>query len=159
MSHSDRPPAYIRGWNWLKTRHYRGLAWIKNHHYRQTLVYAALTLVVVFAIGLDQVNRASDKKDICVSGVDTRNVQRATVEAVYELATSLLRRTKDAPPLTPEQVAATNRFIKKANEFRSEMYSQIKPSEACAEHVDDDNVKPPSPGIPLLPKPPEHTEE
>lgn len=131
---------------------HRGKHRLRNLNYRQTLVYVMLTAIVVFAIGLDRHNRANDEQARCETGKELRDVHRATVEAVYDLATSFSRRPD--PSATPEQIAASNQFIREANRFRREMYRNIQPSEPCLRYVDDAGVKPPSPNVPLLPRPP-----
>lgn len=135
---------YIKGE--FKSKHKR-----LRINYAQTLVYLCLAMVVVFALWLDQHNQSADERARCGSGVDVRNVQRATVDAIYTLATGSIQRDPDAPPLTEEERQQYNAYIRRVNDFRDNMYEKIKPSEQCAPYVEDDNVKPPTPPTPPIP--------
>lgn len=95
---------------------------------------------------------ASDRADLCVSGQDNRHVQRVMVEQIFQLATGSLARNKDSPPLTEFEFQQFNAYIDRVNNFRESMYKQIVPSELCAPYVSDNNVDPPSPPYPRLPR-------
>lgn len=112
------------------------------------VVYIFLAFVVILAFYLDARNQANDEKTRCEAGVDNRAVQRQTVEAIYDLATGSIQRDANSPPLTDSELRQYNSYINNVNHFRSSMYRKIKPSEACAPFVKDDNVKPPTPPYP-----------
>lgn len=117
----------------------------------QTLVvYVFLACVVVLAFYLNVRNQAADEKSRCEAGSDIREVQRQTVEAVYNLATGSIQRDANSPPLTDTELRQYNNYINNVNRFRSEMYRKIEPSEACAPFVEDDRVRPPTPPYPPL---------
>lgn len=120
-------------------------------NYVQTGVYLCLVLVVCFVFFMDNRNREQDKVALCRSGMETRNVQRATVEAIYNLATSFAA-PPASRPLTDAEIDRINAYIDRVNVFRENMYKQIKPSEICLPYVDDDNVKPPTPPVPPISK-------
>lgn len=95
-------------------------------------------------------NVENDLVERCKAGVDTRTVQRDTVDAVYNLAKGLTVRKKNDPPMTAKQRAATRQFLHRLDSFRNDMYGKIHPSQQCMPYVHDDNVKPrksPSPHI------------
>lgn len=108
--------------------------------------YAAITS----QIATNNVEKQAQKDQVsrCEAGVDGRNVQRELVEAVYVLATGAA--DTDVAQLTPTEVQQYNAYINRANLFRSEMYSKIKPSPGCAKYVEDDNVQPPTEAFPLI---------
>ncbi len=120
------------------------------------LVVVLLTAYAAFVSGhtANQVEDKvqSDKVALCRSGVESRQVQRGLVEAIYELATGSLERPKGAKPLTKVEIEQYNAYIDRVNKFRSDMYAQIKPSEACAPYVEDENVKPPTAPYPNISK-------
>lgn len=130
----------------------------KGWHPSITHIYAfAVLCLAVFATFASQKashdlaeNNQQDTVDLCRSGQDTRKVQRATVEAVYTLATGALKRPPGSPPLTSEEVKQYNAYIKRVNTFRTEMYELIKPSDLCAPYVEDDDIKPPGGPYPRL---------
>lgn len=97
-----------------------------------------------------QENYEQDQVARCQSGVDSREVQRQTVEAIYTLATGSLQRDADSPPLTDIELRQYNAYIDRVNAFREDMYKKIKPSKACKPYVDDDRVKPPTPPYPPM---------
>lgn len=101
-------------------------------------------------------NVKQDKINSCESGIDSRTVQRQTVDAVYELASGSLTQLtpKETAALTPEQVARYNAFVDDINHFRSNMYEKIQPSERCQDLVPKESTKPPTPAIPQLTVPP-----
>lgn len=84
----------------------------------------------------------------CESSQDVRVVQRATVDAIYTLATGSIQRDANSPPLTDKEVVLYNAYIDRVNKFREDMYKKIKPSELCAPYVNDNAVKPPTPPYP-----------
>lgn len=84
----------------------------------------------------------------CKSGVDTRTVQRDTVEAVFNLATATLPERTGGAKLSESQKQQYNAYIDRVNDFRDDMYTKIRPSEQCAPYVEDDNVLPPPPPYP-----------
>jgi heme exporter protein D len=110
------------------------------------VAYSAFQTQMIINDQDDQAQRELVER--CESGVDSRNVQRDMVEAIYELAIGVVSRDEDAPPRTPMQVAVTNAFIDRANAFREDAYDQIKPSEQCLPYVDDDDVEPRTPPAP-----------
>lgn len=133
--------------------------WIRYHP--QVVIYTCLVLVVVFVLFLDYRNdvqaeqqrereQAQDEIERCQAGVDSRDVQRKTVEAVYNLATGSIARNADDPPLTERELEQYNAYIDRVNNFREDMYAQIKPSKQCAPYVKDDHVKPPTPPTPPI---------
>lgn len=89
----------------------------------------------------------------CMSGQSLRDAQRSTVEAIYKLAVGSAQRSKDAPPLKPNEVQQYNAYIHRVNTFRREQYDILKPTDECKPFVDDDNVKPPTPPYPLYQTP------
>lgn len=93
-------------------------------------------------------NYKADTIARCQSAVDSRNVQRSTVDAIYNLAIGFAAKSKGDPPRTPKEVVRTNRYIDQVNAFRQDLYDKIKPSAACEKYVHDDNVKPPTPPAP-----------
>lgn len=104
--------------------------------------------MIVFILALDQYNENDDKKNACLAGVDSRNVDRAQVQEIYKLNLSFIQPDHH---YTDEELVQVKHFLKNISGFRERMYSQIKPSEVCAPYVDDDNVKPPmGPPIPKL---------
>lgn len=119
-------------------------------NYSQTIVYVCLASVVGFVVWLGNHDARQNDIERCLAGVDTRNVQRSIVEAVYDLATGAVQRDADSPPLTPDQIAQYNQYIGQVNAFRSDTYAMIKPSDFCKPYVDDDSVKPPTPPVPPL---------
>lgn len=122
--------------------------WLNRHS--NVVVYTLLVLVVVLAFFLDSQNQKEDLKKRCIAGVDTRNANRAIVEAVYGLAVGSIQRDPDAPPLTKEEVKQYNTYIARVNRFREQTYKLIKPSASCARFVKDDNIIPPTPPTPPL---------
>lgn len=92
-------------------------------------------------------NYEADKIARCKAGVDNRQVQRATIQQIYILATGSIQRDPKAPPLTDYELGRYNAYIDRVNSFRDRMYEQIAPSPECAPYVDDDHVKPPTPPI------------
>lgn len=119
-------------------------------NWQQTIVYVCLLGILVFILVMDARDNARDDKARCLTGVDVRNVQRATVEAIYTLATGSIQRDADSPPLTKEELRQYNAYIDRVNGFRSDMYAQIKPSKLCAPFVEDDLVKPSTPPQPPI---------
>lgn len=135
-------------------------------NYSQTIIYILLVGMVIFVLRLDNRNdnqreadRAADaavsERDRCVAAVDTRDVLRATVEAIYNLATGVVQQDSDSAPLTAEQTTQYNAYIERLNLFREDMYAKIKPSKPCEKYVDDTDVKPATPPVPPLPIPKE----
>lgn len=121
------------------------------------VLLAVVILVAYAAIQSQQATNALKKQSKeneiarCESGADSREVQRDTVDAVYNLAISVVERTPDAPPRTKQEIIQTNVYIQRVNDFRDRMYEKIVPSEQCEPYVEDDNVKPPtSPAPPVL---------
>lgn len=123
----------------------RRRAFLKKHSI--LFVYIFMTLIVVLAFTLNGLSQQSAKEARCAAAVDSRNVQRATVEAVFNLAGGSFTRAPDDPPLTERERKQYNEYIDRVNDFRYNMYEQIKPSEECAPYVDDDNVRPSTPPI------------
>jgi hypothetical protein len=115
-------------------------------NYVQTGVYVAL------AFYLNHENYEDDERERCKSGVDSRNVQRSVIEAIYGLAAGVAERDETDPPLTPEEREQYNKYIARLNKFRADSYNNIKPSSICAPYVDDDNVDPPTPPLEPIPK-------
>lgn len=95
-------------------------------------------------------NYEQDRIARCQAGVENRNVQRQTVDAVYSLASGVIERNENDPPLTQEETMRVNAYIERVNAFRDNMYDKIKPSEECAPYVNDDNVRPPTPPLPPI---------
>lgn len=95
-------------------------------------------------------NFTQDKISRCEAGVDSRNVQRDTVQAIWELSVSVLARDPALPPLTEAEIIGTNNFINQVNKFRREQFKAIVPSETCLDLVEDDSVPPPTPDYPLV---------
>lgn len=93
-------------------------------------------------------NYKADKANFCQSGADNRAVQRATVEAVYQLAVGSLQRDPDSPPLTKTEVQQYNAYIDRVNDFRDRMYEQIQPSARCKGFVESEPSEPPTPPYP-----------
>lgn len=124
------------------------LEFLNRHALKIPFVLLALAISVAFF--LDARNSAEDERKRCESGVDTRNVQRQTVEAIYGLATGAAQRDANSPPLSRAEVRQYNAYIERVNAFRSNTYKLIKPSELCAKYVDDDKVEPPTPPMPPL---------
>jgi hypothetical protein len=121
-------------------------------NYVQTGVYVMLALVVALAFYLNHENYEDDERERCKSGVDSRNVQRSVIEAIYGLAAGVAERDETDPPLTPEEREQYNKYIARLNKFRADSYNNIKPSSICAPYVDDDNVDPPTPPLEPIPK-------
>jgi hypothetical protein len=92
----------------------------------------------------------SDVVALCKSGVESRDVQRSLVDAIYELATGSLERPKNAPPLTKQELKQYNDYIDRVNKFRVQTYNRIRPSETCESYVKDDNVEPPTSDFPHI---------
>jgi hypothetical protein len=133
---------------------------------RHPLVADALAVAVVILVAFSSIqaqhalNKVEDtvgkmkEQDIdqdkkrCEAGVDSRDVSRNIVNAIWQLATAVVNRDENAPPLTDEQVIATNAYIDRVNAFRENMYDKIKPPEICKDFVTDNNVKPPSSPFP-----------
>lgn len=101
-------------------------------------------------------NVKQDKINSCESGIDSRTVQRQTVDAVYELASGSLTKLtpKEIAALTPEQVVRYNAFVDDINKFRTNMYAKIQPSDRCKGLVPEESKTPPTPSIPQLTTPP-----
>lgn len=121
------------------------------------LLVLAITLVGVWRAE-SALNKAEENIIIafderCVAGQDSRDVQRALVDAIYKQFTDILP-DPDSPRndrLTDREVRLTNNYIDNANHFRRSLYRQIVPSEICVdvEGVTDDNVRPkPIDGLP-----------
>lgn len=91
----------------------------------------------------------------CQASVEDRIVQRATIDAIYNLATGLVDRRGREDILTPEQIERYNLYVKQVNSFRDDLYKQIRPSNECLPYVEDDNVKPPTKPFPIIPMPKE----
>lgn len=121
------------------------------------IALGVVILLVAFSAFLSQKasndveeNYKQDTIARCVTGVEQRNVQRQTVDAIYNLAIGSIKRDKSQPPLTKQELILYNRYIDRVNAFREDLYSKIKPSPLCAPYVKDDVVKPPTPPQPPL---------
>lgn len=110
-----------------------------------------LLVLLITLAGLYQSNKARDQAEDnshddeiarCVSGEDSRNVQRGIVDAIYSLALGFSVQDKDAPPLTPEEQQQLDAYISGLDAFRVNTYDKIKPSDLCAPYVHDDDVIP-----------------
>lgn len=112
--------------------------WIRFHP--QLIIYTCLVLVVVLVLALDQYNQNADEKDRCVSGIDSRNVDRDQTQRIYDLALSFV--PKDLSTLPPSEREQTKSYIKTVENFRTDSFAAIQPSEACLPYVDDDHVTP-----------------
>lgn len=119
-------------------------------NYRQTGVYLGLVLVVVLAFALNYRNAKDDERERCEAGTDTRMVQRATVEAVYNLAVGSIQRGPAVNKLSKAEVQQYNEYIQRVNAFRENTYKLIRPSDLCAPYVKDDKVVPPTPPTPPI---------
>lgn len=86
----------------------------------------------------------------CESSVESRTVQRETVEAIYNLAIQSVIRGTNAPALTKEELRQYNAYILRVDKFREDLYKKIVPSEQCKPYVEDDVVVPPTPPTPPL---------
>jgi len=95
-------------------------------------------------------NYLDDKVARCEAGVDSRNIQRETVQAIFVLAGTFSEPDPNEPPPDNIEVAQLNAYIDRVNTFRAEMYEKIKPSKECAQYVEDDNVEPPTPDMPQV---------
>jgi len=94
-------------------------------------------------------NQKQDFIRVCVAAEQIRDVQRSTVDEVYNLATSVIRSDDaNAPPRSQAEIDGTNAFIDRANEFRAKSYRDIRPTTSCAPYVHDNNVLPPTPPFP-----------
>lgn len=103
-----------------------------------------------FALNNSHEQQQKNLAALCKSGANTRHVQRALVDAIYNLATTSLQRDTNAPPLSEARLKMYNDYIDKVNLFRSSMYQQIVPPPRCAPYVHDFNVKPPTPPFPHI---------
>lgn len=114
----------------------------------------SLMIVVWAAITSNQVSNdlkakiASDKVSLCKAGVEGRQVDRETVDAVFSLATTALIPRDGEQKRTDEQIVRINAYIDRVNQFRDDLYAKIKPSKVCEPFVTDENVKPPTPPFP-----------
>lgn len=97
-------------------------------------------------------NYEADQLARCKGGTESRDVQRETVDAIYELATGSLKRDASSPPLTATEVKQYNAYIDRVNAFREQMYRKIQPSKACAPYVEDVSMEPPGKPYPHFTK-------
>lgn len=104
------------------------------------------------AIASIKKNQHTQDVERCKGGVESRNVDRTQVEAIYKLAVGSIQRDANSPPLTETERAQYNAYIDRVNTFREDMYKRIKPSKHCLPYVSDDNVKPPTPPFPGIKK-------
>lgn len=123
----------------------------------------ALLMIVVFATAYAAILSQRASNDIeqraedeligrCEAGVDSRNVQRSLVDAVYDLATTIAAPSlARADELSVEDIREYNAFVREVNAFRSEQYDMIKPSEVCRPYVADESVNPPTEPFPTIP--------
>jgi hypothetical protein len=130
---------------------------VRIPYVQDVLMIFVITLVVYAAWSTQGVNNDlqqnyhDDKVARCEAGQLNRDVQRKTVDAVYNLAISVVSQPgKNDPPITKSELAKTNAYIDRVNEFRQNMYDQIKPSPECEPYVDDKNVDPPTTPQPHL---------
>lgn len=112
------------------------------------IVFVFYAAYASFQNGRDlQENQQQDFVRVCVAAENIRDVQRSTVDEVYNLATGVVNTGEDVKR-TPAQVIATNLFIDRANNFRESSYRDIRPTKECEPYVHDINVKPRTPPFP-----------
>lgn len=112
----------------------------KSSKWRETIVYMCLVGVAVFALGLSRYDQARGERELCESGVDSRNVDRDQTQRIYDLALSSI--PQDRSTLTPDQRKRLRTYVTTVEMFREQSFAAIKPSELCAPYVDDDNITP-----------------
>lgn len=119
-----------------------------------TFANVALSLVVILvayaafsaqsAVDAVKKNTHLNFVSVCQAASQIREVQRQTVDAIYQLATQSLERPEGAKPLTDVQLKQYNDYIDRVNFFRTDMYNKIHPTKACEPYVTDENVNPPT---------------
>lgn len=120
-------------------------------HWKDAALLAVVALTAWAAIASQiATNQAQETqhnivKGLCNAGADTRHVQRATVDAIFNLATGAVQRDSNAPSLSDKRLKMYNDYVDRVNTFRESMYNQIKPPPNCAPYVSDFNVEPPTP--------------
>lgn len=115
--------------------------WINRHAI--LIPFVVLAVAVSLAFYLDQQNQEADQKQRCLTGVDTRNVDRAQVQGFYVFVKSLLPPDDEIRKLTPEQQDSIKNTKKNLDRYRKDLYNLIHPSVVCAKYVTDINVQPP----------------
>ena len=124
--------------------------WLDKHYI--LIPFIVLALAVSIAFYLNDRNQTADQIARCKNGVDTRNVDRAQVQAFYVFVTDSLPSPEETKDLTLAQKDEVREYRTRLESYRTDLYKLIRPSELCAKYVDDDNVKPPkSPKI-IIPK-------
>ena len=123
----------------------------------------AILMIVVFATAYAAILSQRASNDIkeqakaeligrCEAGVDSRNVQRSLVDAVYDLATAVAAPSlARADQLSVEDIREYNAFVRRVNTFRAEQYNMIKPPQICEPYVEDESVNPPTEPFPTIP--------
>ena len=116
--------------------------WLKEflNKYPQAIAYLGLGLILVLIFTLQTISNHNTFKSLCVSGIDSRNVDRDQMQRIYNLAVSTLPKNNEG--LTKDQIKRLNAYVKQVQKFRDESFATIKPSEACKPFVDDDVVTP-----------------
>jgi hypothetical protein len=112
------------------------------------VAYAAFSAQA--ALNAVEKNTQSDFVAVCQAGAEIREVQRQTVDAIYQLATQSLERPPGSKPLTDVELQQYNAYIDRVNFFREDMYKKIAPTDVCEPYVTDENVVPPTPSFPHI---------
>lgn len=141
----------------LKIERKRGEAGILQHRVAFNVAFSLMIVFVFYAafnsyqVGNDlQDEQQEDFVSLCRSAEEIRDVQRNIVDAVYALAIGVVQREANDPPRTKDELTLANQFIAHTNEFRRQAYADIRPTDACIDYVNDDDVEPPTPDQPFL---------
>lgn len=80
---------------------------------------------------------------LCQHSQDNRDRHRKLTDQVYILTILSVKELYENHRLTPIERKQANNTINEANEFRKQMYQDLKPSKACKSYSTDANVVPP----------------